>query len=599
MDAFASLLFRPKVELLVKEGHDAFLSRRALAFADGNLEDARAILVADEMDAEREKEEEEAKSKESPASPSVDDDVLAQLRKEKEEKQKEEKKQPPKSEFKTVSVNADFDPTAGGISQPAPAPQNPGGVPPPAKKSDVVFEATAAQIQELVLESPVPVLVDVYADWCGPCKHLTPLLEEMAVKAGGAFRLVKVNTDNERAVSGALEVKALPTVFAVRNGRVLNNFEGMPRSEEMMKGFMMGLLMEGADFTPPLSADDKKRYAELTSKLVKTAGAASFTFAARERLQDRMSKQLQELVKAYDGNMLDAEDSANTLRSLFSNVIRKPDDAKYRRVNLQNKVIAAKIAAFPPCISMLKYVGFVKEADGSAMTIGKGKKVVNVAPLTVARDAIDKWIDRNRHTLAAAARKRKDEKERARLAAEAALNPPEEEDEDEEVEVDPDAVTLKVRLEGKKKVHELALHADDPLQAALDALPIEVDQDGVQIVCASKKLVVKASDAGAMAKTLREHKLVPAASLVIKLGNVVEREASSSLKDRASAQKSKKKGSHTMQSVGIYAKDDNAKGELIDGGGGTLFEHDVTDSEDEGESVEMEEADDDQEDDEE
>ena len=62
-----------------------------------------------------------------------------------------------------------------------------------ANKADVVFEATAAQVQELVLESPVPVLLDVYADWCGPCKVLGPILEEMAVKAGGLFRLVKIN----------------------------------------------------------------------------------------------------------------------------------------------------------------------------------------------------------------------------------------------------------------------------------------------------------------------------------------------------------------------------------------------------------------------
>lgn len=55
----------------------------------------------------------------------------------------------------------------------------------PAKKEDVVFEVTSDTFQKLVIESPVPVIVDVYADWCGPCKQLGPILEEAAVNSGG------------------------------------------------------------------------------------------------------------------------------------------------------------------------------------------------------------------------------------------------------------------------------------------------------------------------------------------------------------------------------------------------------------------------------
>ena len=56
--------------------------------------------------------------------------------------------------------------------------------PKPAKKEDCVFEGNAANFQQLVLESKVPVLVDIYADWCGPCKQLTPMLEAAAMKSG-------------------------------------------------------------------------------------------------------------------------------------------------------------------------------------------------------------------------------------------------------------------------------------------------------------------------------------------------------------------------------------------------------------------------------
>ena len=532
-----------EVKQLVSEGHDIFLVRRALAFAEMNVEDARAILLADQMDAEQEAEA---------------------------DSQKEAAPEP----MKTVTVNTDFDPTKA-AAVPQPTQQQ---APKPAKKEDVVFEAAANQVQKLVLESPVPVLVDVYASWCQPCKALAPALEQMAINAGGMFRLVKINSDNERAISGALEVTALPTVFGVRDGKILNMFEGMPRSEDAMKNFMMGLLMPGATFDPPVTDEQNKKFAALTTKLMKTAGAATFSFSARERLQDRTATLLDQLVTECNGNMADAEDSAKVVRSLLSNVIRDPFNAKFRRVNLQNKVLAAKVASFPPCISILKSVGFVMETDACAMVLGKNKKVVNVAPLTVSRDCIDKWIDRNRQQIAAAARKRRDDIERQRLAEEAAEASDEEEDE-EEIEVDPDAVSIKLRIEGKKKVHELDLRADDPLSLIIDSLPIDVEGEDVQLTCAAKRLVVKSSDAASMGKSLRDHGLVPAASIVVKIGEGSQSGRNSSLKERAAAQKSKKKGSHTMQSVGIYGKDDNAKGELIDGGGGVWYEQDVTDDE--------------------
>lgn len=162
-----------QVQQLVSEGHDAFLSRRALAFAEMNMDDARAILLADAED-EREAKEAEAKQ---------------------QQQQQQTNAPSAKSEpFKTVSVNGNFDPTKiGNGGAAAGAAASPTEAPKPAKKSDVVFEATTAQIQELVLESPVPVLLDVYADWCGPCKVLGPALEDMAVKSGGMFRLVKVS----------------------------------------------------------------------------------------------------------------------------------------------------------------------------------------------------------------------------------------------------------------------------------------------------------------------------------------------------------------------------------------------------------------------
>lgn len=409
----------------------------------------------------------------------------------------------------------------------------------------------------------------------------------MAIKGGGMFRLVKLNTDEERNISTALGVTSLPTVFGFRDGKIVHSFQGMPRNEEFMKNFMMGLFGAG-DFNPKVSGEERKKYDELSNKLIKIAGAAGFSFAQRESLQVRTNNKLDELVEVR-GDMADAEESAKVLRSLLSNVIRDPFDMKFRRVNLDNRTVASKIGAFPPALAILKSVGFVSEQGSgvNALILGKGKKMVNVAPFVVARDTIDKWIDMNRRAISAAARKKHDEIARAKLLEEAEEVEADEDDDEEEEDasqtIDPDTCMLKVRLEGKNKVHDLSLKADDPLSSIIDALPINFPEDEeIQITCAARRLIVKSTDADAMSKSLRSHKLSPAASVVIRVAKKIEEsedEISSSIKERAAARRMKKKGEHTMQSIGIYAKDDNAKGELIDGGGGVWYEHDVSDDE--------------------
>jgi thiol-disulfide isomerase/thioredoxin len=580
-----------QVQQLVSEGFDSFLSRRALAFADMEMDDARAILLADQEDErQEEKERKEQQEKLEQQVENKNDDNTMPV-------------------FKTVNVDSSFDPTKLSTTTAAPTP------PTKANKADVVFEATAAQVQELVLESPVPVLLDVYADWCGPCKVLGPILEDLAIKSGGLFRLVKIDSDNERAVSAALQVTALPTVFGIRDGRIIHMFQGMPSSEEAMKNFLLGVIMPGgeANFAPALTSAQTKLYTELTSKLVKMAGSSCFSFSARERLQDRIATMLETLVEQTSGDPSIAEESAVVVRSFIANVIRDPTETKFRQVNLNNAVVKDKIVKYPAALAMLHVVGFSSssssdDAGAASLMLGKGKKMVNVAPLTVARDAIDQWIDKSRYEIARAARKRKDEEDRIRLEAEGAFDKDDGEDDDAEEEakevVNLNVCKIKLRMDGKKKVLDVELGADEPLQAILQHLPVPLANDEeVRITCVAKRLVVKSSDETMMHKSFRELGLSPAASVVVKVGaDAVDDAAAAAvaasstgtssaggkLAERVTSQRKKKKGSHTMQSVGIYGKDDNAKGELIDGGGGTLYEQDVSDDEDEKDKTEAE-----------
>ena len=125
---------------------------------------------------------------------------------------------------------------------------------------DVVKNATTATFAKDVLEASrkVPVLVDFWAPWCGPCKQLTPILEKVVRAQRGKVRLVKVNVDENQAIAGQLRVQSLPTVYAFRDGRPLDGFMGA-QPESAVKAFVDRLLGEEAatDAAAAIEAADK------------------------------------------------------------------------------------------------------------------------------------------------------------------------------------------------------------------------------------------------------------------------------------------------------------------------------------------------------
>ena len=83
-----------------------------------------------------------------------------------------------------------------------------------------------ASFEKAVLKSPIPVLVDFYADWCGPCKMTAPLLNEIAKENEGRFRVAKVNIDDEPALMQRFNVQAVPTLLFFSGGALKDQLLG-------------------------------------------------------------------------------------------------------------------------------------------------------------------------------------------------------------------------------------------------------------------------------------------------------------------------------------------------------------------------------------
>jgi len=99
--------------------------------------------------------------------------------------------------------------------------------------SDYIFDADSDNFHQLVIEASakVPVLVDFWADWCGPCQSLMPVLAKLADEYAGKFRLVKVNSDTQQALAQQHGVRSLPTVKIFRHGDIVDEFMGaLPES---------------------------------------------------------------------------------------------------------------------------------------------------------------------------------------------------------------------------------------------------------------------------------------------------------------------------------------------------------------------------------
>ena len=92
--------------------------------------------------------------------------------------------------------------------------------------ADNIPEVTDTNFQVEVLESEVPVLVDFWAPWCGPCRMVAPVVEEIAQERGGQLKVVKMNIDENQNTAVQFNVMSIPTLMLFRNGEVAKTVIG-------------------------------------------------------------------------------------------------------------------------------------------------------------------------------------------------------------------------------------------------------------------------------------------------------------------------------------------------------------------------------------
>jgi len=114
--------------------------------------------------------------------------------------------------------------------------------------SGMSLDVTDATFQSAVLDrsSQVPVVVDLWAPWCGPCRTLGPILEDVIEATSGAVELVKVNVDENPQISAAFQVQSIPAVYAMVDGKVVDGFLGAQPAAQVQQ-FVAGLQPSDAE----------------------------------------------------------------------------------------------------------------------------------------------------------------------------------------------------------------------------------------------------------------------------------------------------------------------------------------------------------------
>ena len=94
---------------------------------------------------------------------------------------------------------------------------------------------TGNNFDEIVLKSPVPVVVDMFATWCGPCKQMEPIFDQLSKDLDGKYKLVKINIDEDRELTAKYSVSSIPTFLFIKDGELIAKQSGSLSKETLLE----------------------------------------------------------------------------------------------------------------------------------------------------------------------------------------------------------------------------------------------------------------------------------------------------------------------------------------------------------------------------